>query len=276
VSFVPAHEIVAGAQAERCAFVLHGILGSRRNWLSFARRAADAFPRWRFVLVDLRNHGESHGAAGPHDLAACARDLAELAAHLGEEPAWISGHSFGGKVALTYGRDYAGALEHLWVLDATPGPRLGGGASSVERVFEILREVELPIAGRSELVADLQSRGLSLAIARWMTTNLTADGAGGFKWRFNLDACVEMLESYAKEDLWPMLEAPPSGQRLHVLQGALSDRWTGEDEARLRALAERASISHHVLENAGHWVHTDNPEGLFEALGPSLAEAAGR
>ena len=34
----------------------------------------------------------------------------------------------------------------------------------------------------------------------------------------------------------------------------------------------RRSLGHevHLLPNSGHWVHTDNPDGLFDILAPSF------
>ena len=99
--FVP-HALVVPADRPqgRLALVLHGILGSHKNWRMFARGLAERLPGWRFALVDLRNHGASAGAPGPHTLSACADDLERLAEQLGAAPEVVIGHSFGGKVAL--------------------------------------------------------------------------------------------------------------------------------------------------------------------------------
>lgn len=43
-------------------------------------------------------------------------------------------------------------------------------------------------------------------------------------------------------------------------------RWGGTDEANIRALGHAV----HELPNAGHWVHSDNPVGLFHILAPSF------
>ena len=47
------------------AVLIHGILGSRRNLLSFAKRLAQRFPSWQFVLVDLRCHGQTANMPAP-------------------------------------------------------------------------------------------------------------------------------------------------------------------------------------------------------------------
>lgn len=272
--FVPAHEVVeqGGAVARETVYFLHGILGSRRNWLSFARRVTEAFPRWRVVLVDLRNHGESHGAPPPHDLHACARDVGALAAHLGEEPSVVVGHSFGGKVALVYAREQASELREVWVLDAPPGQRTADAKGDVESVFARVGDVPLPIAGRAELVEDLRSRDLSLPLAKWMTTNLRpADDGNGFVWRFDLAAATEMLQAYGAHDAWDVLERPPSGVRPVIVRGGASDRWLDDDKARLTRLVRAGTIGYHVMEGAGHWLHSEDPEGLFALLAPTFA-----
>lgn len=272
-SRVLAHDVISGERPEagKLAFLLHGILGSKKNWGSIARRLAQRLPTWRFVTADLRCHGESQGFAPPHTVAACAEDVAALAAHLGEEPAWLSGHSFGGKVALSYARDFAAELRTLWVLDSPPGTsRPGGGTSEVERVMRTLREVALPIAGRQELVDELAARGLSEDLGRWMTTNLAPRDRGGFEWTFDLDGAEALLKSYAALDLWEVLERPPTGVDVHFVRGARSNRFSPDDEHRLERLGAGQGASVHVLADAGHWVHSDNPKGLLELFFTTL------
>lgn len=62
------------------AVLLHGILGSRKNWGTFARRLAQEFPTWQFLLVDLRCHGDSTAIKkrGPHTVASAALDILKL------------------------------------------------------------------------------------------------------------------------------------------------------------------------------------------------------
>lgn len=47
------------------AVLIHGILGSRRNLLSFAKRLSQTFPSWQFLLVDLRCHGQTANMEQP-------------------------------------------------------------------------------------------------------------------------------------------------------------------------------------------------------------------
>ncbi|KAG5562470.1 hypothetical protein RHGRI_005262 [Rhododendron griersonianum] len=90
------------------AVLLHGILGCRKNWGTFARRLAHEFPTWQivitqFLLVDLRCHGDSAAIKkrGPHTVASTALDILKLLGKLKLTPRVLVGHSFGGKVALS-------------------------------------------------------------------------------------------------------------------------------------------------------------------------------
>ncbi|MFZ5482303.1 MAG: alpha/beta fold hydrolase [Myxococcota bacterium] len=250
MSFVPAHR-VEGA-GDRVAYVLHGIFGSLRNWRGMAAQLAARHPGWRFVLVDLRNHGDSHGAPPPHTLRACADDLARLPF----SPEVVVGHSFGGKVALAYAR--AHGVARTWVLDAVPG-LAAPVAGEVEGVLAALRAIPLPVARRDDVARALAPYGP--AIAQWMTTNLRPEG-DGYVWRFDLDAIEEMLADYAREDFTPWLRATSAS--VDLVRGARSDRWTPETLAELEGLGPNVRV--HVLPDAGHWVHVDNPTGLLALL----------
>jgi pimeloyl-ACP methyl ester carboxylesterase len=130
------------------AVLLHGILGSRKNWGSFAKRLAQEFPMWQFLLVDLRCHGDSASLKkrGPHTVASTALDVLKLVVQLRLTPRVLVGHSFGGKVALSMVEQAAKPLARpvrAWVLDATPGKvRAGGdGEDHPAELIEFLRRM---------------------------------------------------------------------------------------------------------------------------------------
>ncbi len=243
--FVPASQTVG--EGPRTALILHGILGSSGNWRSFARRMAKAHGGWRFVLVDLRHHGDSGGAPPPDTVAACAADLVSLG------PAEVVvGHSFGGKVALCYARDHGSGLRTVWSLDSPPGPS-HGGAREVEQVIAAVRSLSMPVADRELVVDHFRQLGFSGALSGWMTTNVRRTDAG-FEWRFDIDRIETLLADYRDLDLWGYVEASPI--EIRILRAGRSDRWSAQDAARATD----------VLPNAGHWVHVEDPEGLAALL----------
>lgn len=276
------------------AVLLHGILGSRKNWSSFAKRLAREFPAWQMLLVDLRCHGESSSSLPgkhrpPHTVASAAADVLQLIRHLKLVPQVLVGHSFGGKVALSMVDQAPKPLAkpvQVWVLDATPGDVHAGGDGEDHpaELIQALANMPGPIMDRKVVVSNLQSQGFSPAVSQWMTTNLKATGSdpvgrragGALEWTFDLDGIAQMYENYEATNLWPMVENVPEGVKIEFLRAERSlHRWAHGDvqrigAAELRASAEGAGVRMHVLEDSGHWVHADNPDGLFQILAPSF------
>ncbi len=250
-----AFDVLSGAdpQPGQTAYLLHGILGSGRNWRAFGRTLAGAAPGWRFVTVDLRHHGDSHGQIGPDTLDACARDLAELATVAGS-PRVVFGHSFGGKVALA-SIGVVASLRGVGVLDAVPTrvPPEDLGAD-VLAVLEAVERIAMPVASHDAVREALMAAGMGAAVAGWMTTNLTRQG-DGLVWRFDLTRVRAMLTSYAESDLTPALRTP--GCDVRILRAGRSGRWTDE------ALDAIAGVDVTLVAEAGHWVHVDAPEATL-------------
>lgn len=284
MAYVPAHvDVFAPGQLEpkEVAVIIHGILGSGANWRTFVRGLVKRHPDWLFVLVDLRNHGDSVGADGPHTLAACADDIAALCADRGFEPSLVWGHSFGGKVALAYAKAHRPDLDEVWLLDTPLGAAAGGddaGRAEIQRVLEALRAIPVPLANRAALLPALTARGISAGVAEWLGTNLRLE-AGGYRWRVDFDVIEEMVTDYFAADFWPLvsapgLEAPPS---FHVVRGLQSDRMGSDDVARLEALAEAgAPVAVHEIPEAGHWLHVDAPGPLGALLEEALTRISRR
>ncbi|CAN7116485.1 unnamed protein product [Brassica rapa subsp. narinosa] len=267
------------------AVLLHGILGSGKNWGTFARRLAHEFPTWQFLLVDLRCHGDSASLKkrGPHSVASTASDVLKLVGQLRLTPRVLVGHSFGGKVVLSMVEQAAKPLPRpvrAWVLDATPGKvRAGGdGEDHPRELISFLRQLPKVVSSKNEVYNALMEEGFSNDVAQWVVTNLRSTGpsSSSFSWAFDLDGIAELYQSYEDTNLWNFVENLPRGVHVNFLKAERSlHRWALEDLQRIHAAEELASeegggVEMHVLEDAGHWVHTDNPDGLFRILSSSF------
>lgn len=300
-SFIEVSAPGLGAEAE-LALVVHGILGSASNWRGFVRKLVETDPnaaRLRWVLVDLRHHGASaRGAVDeggarpppPDDLEGCADDLIRLTDHLGARVALTLGHSFGGKVVLAHAERLRAVGRELprgvWFLDSslsveaplaeepsgdTPRPEASTG-DQVMRVIGALRRIPLPIPSREALVAALREQGFSLSLSQWMTTNVEGSVADGYRWRFDLDGIERLIAAYFATDAWPIATAIAPLTRVRAVSGGRSDRLSGADLARLRAMA---GVEVMTLEEAGHWLHVDDPEGLRGLFARAALEVLG-
>lgn len=135
-------------------------------------------------------------------------------------------------------------------------------------LIQALRLLPTPVPSRNAVLEHLTRAGFSAPVARWMTTNLRPAVPGGnaardLAWTFDVDGLADMYRSYEAADLWPLLEQTPQGLRVDFVRAEGSTfRWAGPDRDRLDALGHRV----HVLRNSGHWVHTDNPQGLVEIM----------
>lgn len=266
------HAIVsaAGATPIRACLVLHGILGSKTNWRTLARRIAGSVPDWAFVLVDLREHGASMGLPPPHTLAAAAADLDAVAAAVDLPVTGVLGHSFGAKVALAYATDHP-ALTHLVVVDANPGERVDRhGSEASLNAIDTLERIGPTWPTREAFVADVTAAGHARDLAAWLAMNLEhADE--GFRLRIDMRSIRALLDGYFSANLWPTVESPPPGRRTTFLLGGRSGVLDAGERARLDAVAARGDCEVVVVEKAGHWVHVDAPDETVAAVVQALS-----
>lgn len=288
---VLAHELVQGtlvkycSPASRCpptAVLIHGIMGSRRNMHSFAQRLVKGFPNWQVLLVDLRCHGDSAALTAElhdqdHSVESAARDVLNLLQSLKMFPEVLIGHSFGGKVVMSMADQFGSGVKRLpkpvdvWVLDALPGEIRSeemGAQDKPADLIATLRGIPMPIARKADLVKYLERIGFSQGIAAWAGTNLVPSQNGiGVTWKFDLNCISAMYRSYEKTNLWPFLVSPAEGIRVSFVKAEKSSfRWSGPDQEMLEQYGHKV----HLLRNSGHWVHTENPHGLFDILTESF------
>jgi esterase len=255
-------DTLTGAAPERTVYVLHGILGSGRNWRSFARRWVERRPELRVLLVDQRHHGSApHREASREDtVLACAEDLVALEAIHGAADV-VVGHSFGGKVALAWS-DLAGKAS--WALDSPPGAPAAVPDADRNDVLHILRTLQStpnPAPDRQVLRDALEAAQIPGPLVNWLLTS-SSRGPDGWRWQWNLEGVERLITDYFTVDLWRAAEA----HRCQLVHAGRSDRWRPEELEHAARAAARGAIGWHELPNAGHWLHVDDPDGLLELL----------
>jgi pimeloyl-ACP methyl ester carboxylesterase len=263
VEMLLSHAIVTAPSAapDKSIAFLHGILGSGANWRTFAKQIVLARPEWSAALVDLRLHGESRGFSPPHTVRAAAEDVDALARALPCPLRAVLAHSFGGKVALDLLRLRDGDLDHVFLVDSTPGPRPDArGSESTRHIIDVLQQLPPEFPDRDAFTRWIEGRGIARPVAMWLAMNVRpVPNTTRFVFRVDLDGVRALLDDYFRLDLWDVLEHPPGRVRVHLVVGERSDVVDAADRERARR-CPRTTVD--VVANAGHWVHVDAPAAL--------------
>ena len=254
---------------------VHGLFGQGRNWTTIAKGLAD---RHRVTLLDLPNHGHSPWTDRVDYLDMAGLVAAELE-RLGG-PATLVGHSMGGKVAMQLALRRPELLRALVVVDIAPVeyPLTGGRtddpdeeASPFAAFIEAMRAMDLTrLAGRDDADAALRTAVPSRMVRGFLLQSLVREGMGadgGWRWRLNL----ELLERDLGE-LRGFPDPPPGatfGGPVLWIAGANSTYVLPEDRPLMDALFPATRLV--KIKDAGHWVHSEQPEIFLATLRSFLA-----
>ena len=236
--------------------ILHGLLGSSRNWQTAGRDLTD---RYHVAALDLRNHGSS-----PH------ADEMTYEAMVGDVMAWMDaqglaqvtllGHSMGGKVAMLLACRHPQRVTRLIVVDIAPKDYFWAGHRAE---FAAMNELDLAgLQSRAEAELRFEARVTDWAMRKFIATNLErmTEGAGGWRWTINLPVVTAALPDLERNSI------------------ADADRFTGETlfivggQSRYVGAADHAEIIAHfplarieIIAESGHNPHMDS-RVVFVAL----------
>ncbi len=248
------HTTEVGERGPRVVF-LHGLFGQGRN---FTQAAKALTPELRSVLVDLPNHGRSGWSDDPGYEAVAGAVADQLRSAYDGEPVHVVGHSMGGKVAMVLALRHPELVDRLVVVDIAPA--VSDGAGEFEHLLGSLAGLDLDTIERRgdaddrlrEAIEDDRVRGFLLQNLR--------SGSEGFRWQANLDLLRRELEAIGG---FPDVDATFDGPVLWV-SGQRSDYVRPEHSERMRELFPRTRSV--TVKDAGHWVHSEQPEAFVSIL----------
>ena len=243
--------------------VLHGLLGSSRNWMAAGKALAASH---RVLAADLRNHGESPHLR-PMDYPAMVDDLLGLLDRLELPAVHLIGHSMGGKAAMLLTCRFPERVRSLTVVDIAPRaypPRW-------EKEFALLRRLPVErMQSRAEAEAELSTEIRDWAFRQFLLSNLERAEEGGFRWTVPLQLLEESLPELF-EQVPPPGEVAWPGPAL-FLRGEKS-RFVGEDDlALIREFFPAAKLE--TVAGAGHNVHFDQRDRFVRRVRAHLEAAA--
>ena len=238
----------------------HGLFGQGRNWTAVAKSLADAH---RTVLVDLPHHGRSPWSES-FDYVEVADQLAGLLDDLfgRDDPVTLVGHSMGGKAVMLTALRSPELVRRLCVVDVAPVDY--GGSGEFAGYIEAMEALDLgSLERRADADEALQSAVPNRTVRNFLLQNLRHE-SDGWRWQVNLEVLGRDLSALSG---WPAdrLEglAPFEGQVLWMAGGD-SGYVRSEQDAEMRRLFPHTRKI--VVKGAGHWVHSQRPEVVVEAL----------
>ncbi len=172
--------------------LIHGALGSMRNWFSVAKKLSD---RYYVVAVDLRNHGGSFHAE-KMDFARMADDVIRLVLNF-QTPVFAAGHSLGAKVLMKAVAVKPELFDKTVFVDLAP------------RVYPIrffdemcaIGKLDLKsISSRKEADELLAEHVSNWALRSFLLTNLRKD-ENGFYWQVNVDSFAKSRDDMGANPL---------------------------------------------------------------------------
>ncbi len=167
--------------------VLHGLLGSSRNWLT---TGGDLASHYHVFALDLRNHGKSPHAE-PMDYATMMADVLAWLDAQGLSKVALMGHSMGGKVAMLLACRHPERVERLVVVDIAPKNYLSHAHRAEFAAMNELRLETLQSRGEAEL--RFEARVSDWAMRKFLVTNLERTDDGSWRWQINLPAITAAL-----------------------------------------------------------------------------------
>jgi esterase len=248
---------ILGNESKPKLVFLHGLMGFGNNWKTMARHFEQNF---HILLLDQRGHGRSFKPKEGYAPVNFAEDLHLILEELSWASATFVGHSMGARVAVQFASMYPQMVDKLILVDMGPVSDLGG----MLRTEEKIRFVPVPFKDRNEARAFFDGPFIEKfpneVVKQFFYANMDQNSQGEMSWRFFLPGILEILWQSRVTNQWAQYKALQSPTLL--VRGGLSTDLPSDVYEKV--LAENPHIQGVVVEGAGHWVHVEKPDELYE------------
>ena len=245
---------ILGKGNGQVVIILHGFLGMSDNWKTHGKQLSES--GFEVHLVDQRNHGSSFWDT-TFNYDVLAEDLKVYCESYQLSNIILLGHSMGGKTAMLFATQYPDLVSKLIVADISP------------RFYPVHHQIILEglgsldfdvIKSRGEADKALSAYITDFGIRQFLLKNLYWVKKGRLGLRINLEVL--------KNEVAEVGEALPSFAQFKkdtlFLRGDRSEYIGIDDEAIIHNHFPEAQIV--TINNAGHWLHAENPKDFFKAV----------
>ncbi|MFN7729386.1 MAG: alpha/beta fold hydrolase [Bdellovibrio sp.] len=242
---------------------LHGLLGYGLNW----RRIASGLQQDDIAFVfDQRGHGKSWKPLTGYAPEDYADDLELIMREVGWDSFILVGHSMGGRNALISAAKFPERVRKLVIEDIGPEAK----PDAVDYYKRLLDSVPTPFSSKlaakefflNEFPKLGFARGNAQTLGQYLYSNIVDTESGQADWRFSKEAMFLSVTQGRAIDHWAELEA--LAMPTLVIRGANSSELTQGTFDRM--VASNPKIEGVVIPNAGHWVHSDQPDEFLRVL----------
>lgn len=237
--------------------ILHGMLGSSRNWQMAGKDLADA--GWHVLAPDLRNHGNSPHAA-EMNYAALVADVLHWLDQQGLDRVHLLGHSMGGKTAMLLASHHPDRVSRLTVVDIAP-KSYRWAAHRME--FAAMQALDLKhLTSRAEAELQMENRVSDWAMRKFLTTNLERTETGAWRWIVNLPVISSAIADLEGNPLQPGDRY--DGPTRFIIGGRSNYVVPANDTAAIRQHFPAAEIV--TVADAGHNPHFEQRAAFVAAF----------
>ena len=237
-------------------FIFHGLFGRGRNWQTFSK-VLTKNENLIVITVDLRNHG-GNVFKKKHSYSLMMNDVIELFHHLNVKKTNILGHSMGGKLAMLLTLNQPEYVHKLIVADIAPVDY----PAEEQNVIDSLLDLNLDLITSRAQADELLSNSIKEKFIRsFLIQNLDLL-EDKYTWSINLSALKEAMIN---------LRSFPFSQKIKTVDhktfciyGENSDYVTKENFNVYSNFF--SNISFAKIENAGHYLHFEQPKEFYNAL----------
>ncbi len=224
------------------------------NWRSHARYWSSYF---EVHAIDQRNHGKSfHSEAFDYDIL--AEDIIAYMDASNIDNAIVLGHSMGGKTAMTLALHYPERVRQLIVADIAPKVYdvAGKFSSIIEGLLYLDNNTFTSRATADEALAPFVRE---VGVRQFLLKNLVWIPERTLKLKCNIQVLQHKLDAIGQAPK----EATFEGKTL-FLGGQNSDYIQQDDRDKIQKYFPNTVQK--WIDNAGHWLHAENPTAFTKAL----------
>lgn len=250
---------------------LHGLLGNCLNLSPLARTQAGSHH-----LLDARNHGSSFHRS-KMDFKTLAEDVISYMDTNQINKAVMLGHSMGGKTAMALALLFPERVEGICVLDIAPVSYLTVMEQYygyVRQYLSFIKTTNVDGLTRKEVEKKIQERFEDIKITQLIASNLKQDGEG-FSWRIGVDELYDGISDVGGWEFEGKFEGPAHAivgvNSIHTAKSPLVPK-----DGSLSSLYTKyfPNITIDIIQNAGHFLHVENPEPVKQSLSKYLSTFA--